>query len=123
MRTLIPVLATFTAIIFGVTAVAAARHGYLWPATFIADLATLDWRAQFNSDLLMHLLLLGAWVSWREGFTLRGHLFGSFCVVWGGMFSFPYLLYAYHAGSGDLTRVLLGVHADTAPGQAVKAAT
>ena len=50
----------FSLIIYSVTLAAAAGHGIIWPATFFPDLMALDWRSQFNADLLLHLILLGA---------------------------------------------------------------
>lgn len=110
MRTLYVLLVVFTVVIFAVSIAAAAGHGYNWPATFFPDLLALDWRAQFNTDLLLHLVLLGAWVAWREGGTGKGWLFGLLCVAWGGMFSFPYLLWAGCRAGGDPAGLLLGVH-------------
>jgi len=116
MRSFNTLLVVFTVVIFAVSIAAVAGRGYNWPATFFADLVRLDWRSQFNTDLLLHLMLFGAWVSWREGFTGRGHLFGAMCVVWGGMFTFPYLLWVGFQAGGDPIRVALGVHAVRRPG-------
>lgn len=110
MRKLTIVLLAFSVLIYGVTLAAAAGHGLVWPATFFPDLVALDWRSQFNADLLMHLILLGAWACWREGGGAWGYTAGISCVVWGGMFSFPYLLYLGWKAGGRLDRVLLGVH-------------
>ncbi len=111
MRSLNAMLIVFTIVIFAVSIAAAARYGYNWPATFLSDLVSLDWRSQFNVDLLLHLILFGAWVSWREGFTPRGHFFGVMCVLWGGMFTFPYLFWAGWVAQGKPAGLALGVHA------------
>ncbi|MEQ8660238.1 MAG: hypothetical protein RLW62_05440 [Gammaproteobacteria bacterium] len=118
MRLFDTLLILFTVVIFAVSIAAAASHGFNWPATFFADLLVLDWRSQFDADLLLHLVLLGVWVSWREGGTARGHLFGVLCVVWGGMFTFPYLLWAGVAAGGDPLALALGVHARSADDRA-----
>ncbi len=115
MRPFNTLLVLFTVAIFAVSIAAAAGHGCNWPATFFPDLVPLDWRSQFNTDLLLHLVLLGAWISWREGFTGRGHVFGVMSVVWGGMFTFPYLLWAGFAAGGDPIGLALGVHATRRP--------
>lgn len=39
----------------------------------------------------------------------RGHLAtGLFCVIWGGLFTFPYLLYLIVQNKGDMRAVFLG---------------
>lgn len=111
MRMFNVLLVLFTVVIFAVSIAAAEGHGYNWPATFFPDLVRLDWRSQFDADLLLHLVLFGVWVSWREGGTARGHLFGVLCVVWGGMFTFSYLLWAVIAAGGNPAGLTLGVHA------------
>lgn len=98
----------FTGIIYSATAVAVATSGLNWPAVYIGDLFALDWRSQFNSDLGMHLALTGVWIAWRERFTPRGYVFGAFSFLWGGLFTFPYLLWALRRAQGDPRRVLLG---------------
>ncbi len=82
--------------------------GINWLAVLFGDLLPLDWRSQFNTDFLNHLLLL---VSWREGFTKKGFVFGFQGIFLGGMFGFPYLLAASYEAQGDPQVVLLGVHA------------
>ena len=83
-----------TVVIFAISINAAFSHGVNWPAVYFGDVLNLDWRSQFNADFLMHLLLLGCWVSWREGFTIKGYIFGFLSMFLGGMFGFPYLLHA-----------------------------
>lgn len=99
-----------TVVIFSVSINAAFTNGVNWPAVYFGDLLSLGWRSQFNTDFLIHLLLLGCWVSWREGFTLKGYIFGLLSIFLGGMFGFPYLLYATYKASGDPKAILLGVH-------------
>jgi len=100
-----------TVIIFAVSIYAAMANGVNWPAVFFGDLLNIDWRSQFNTDFLIHLFLLATWVAWREGFTTRGFVYGFLSIFMGGMFGFPYLLYATYKANGDPKRMVLGVHA------------
>ncbi|CAN1211727.1 DUF2834 domain-containing protein [Tumidithrix helvetica PCC 7403] len=86
--------------------------GINWPAIYFGDLLKLDWRSQFNVDLLISLCLLAIWVMWREGFTPKGILFGFLSFFGGTMFGCPYLLFAIYKANGDPKAVLLGVHTD-----------
>ncbi len=101
----------FTVAIFAVTFGAVVDSGYNWPRVFVGDLAAMNWRSQFNLDLVIHLGLMGVWVAWREGGGFRGLVFGVFCIVWGGMFTFPYLLAAIARARGNPAVLFLGVHA------------
>ena len=101
----------FTIIIFAVTLCALIDSGANWPRVFVGDLLAFDWRSQFNTDLVIHLGLMGLWVAWREGGGIKGPVFGVFCVIWGGMFTFPYLLFAIAQSRGDMHSLFLGVHA------------
>jgi len=99
-----------TVAIFAVTIAAAKRAGINWPAAFMSDLLALNWRSQFNADLVIHLALVGCWVAWREGWGAKGAVFGVFCVVWGGMFTFPYVLIESIRADGDPERIFLGAN-------------
>ncbi|MGI9328957.1 MAG: hypothetical protein ACR2PZ_27315 [Pseudomonadales bacterium] len=99
-----------TAGIYLFTVAAVTANGVNWPAVAFSDLLALNWRSQFDFDLIIHLLLLATWISWREGFTAKGHVFGLLSVAMGGMFSFPYLLYATYAAKGRPADILLGIH-------------
>ena len=99
-----------TVIIYSVTIVAAISHGINWPVVYFGDMLHIDWRSQFNTDFLIHLLLLATWISWREGFTVKGHLFGFLGIIMGGMFGFPYILMATYKAKGNPKEILLGVH-------------
>ena len=103
------VLATIGIYLFTVTAI--NGHGLNWPAVAIHDLSSLDWRTQFDFDFIIHLILLASWVVWREGATARAYLFGFLSIVMGGMFSFPYIIYVSVQANGDVSKLLLGVHA------------
>ena len=110
MATLRLFLLVSTVAIYLLTYLAVASQGFNWPAVAIADIAALNWRSQFDVDFVIHLLLLATWVSWREGSTAKGHLFGVLSIVMGGMFSFPYLIHATYVAKGDPRQVLLGKH-------------
>ncbi len=97
-----------TIAIYLFTYLAVVSQGINWPAVAIADITALNWRSQFDVDFVIHLLLLATWISWREGFSLKGHLYGFLSIVMGGMFSFPYLIYATYAAKGDPRGDLLG---------------
>jgi hypothetical protein len=74
------------------------------------DLLALGWRSQFDIDFIIHLFLLAAWVTWREGADARAYIFGFLSIVMGGMFSFPYILYATYKAGGEPKALLLGIH-------------
>jgi len=76
---------------------------------FVSDLSH-PWRAQFNVDFLLHLLLFAFWVFWREASKLVGLVCAVLCVL-GGMFTFPYLLLLAIRSRGDFRAFLLGTHA------------
>ena len=76
---------------------------------FVLDLSH-PWRAQFNVDFLLHLLLFAVWVFWREASKLVGLVCAVLC-VFGGMFTFPYLLVLALRSRGDFRAFLLGTHA------------
>lgn len=111
MRLLRGFLLLTTVLIYAVTVIAAVNYGINWPAVYFTDLVVMNWRSQFNTDFLTYLLLSALWISWREGFTLKGHVYGFLNVFWGGMFTFPYLLYATYQAKGNASALLLGVHA------------
>ena len=101
-------LALSTVTIFAVTIIVFLSHGANWPAVAVADILEMNWRSQFDIDFIIYLLLAAAWISWREGFTLKGHIYGILSVVLGGMFMFPYLLVASYKANGDVKEILLG---------------
>jgi hypothetical protein len=101
-----------TLVIFAVSIYVVIAAGINWPTTYFSDLLNLDWRSQFNTDLLICLCLFAIWVTWREGFTPKGFLFGFLSLFWGGMFGCPYLLLATYKANGNPKVMLLGVHTD-----------
>ena len=80
---------------------------------FLGDLAH-PWRAQFNTDFSIHLLLMAAWIVYRER-RLVGIPFGLAAIVCGGAFSFAYLFVATLTAQDDVRRLLLGNRAAAQP--------
>lgn len=111
MATLKLSLVVSTVAIFAVTFGAVADSGFNWPRVFLTDLAAVNWRSQFNADLVIHLALFGVWVWWREGGGFRALVYGIFSVVWGGMFTFPYLLVALTRSGGNMREFFFGKQA------------
>jgi hypothetical protein len=105
-------LSVSTLLIYAVSIYVIVTMGINWPAVYFGDLLKLDWRSQFNTDLLIALFLFLIWVIWREGFTVKGFLFGLMFTSLGFMFGCPYILYATYKAKGDPKTLLLGVHAD-----------
>jgi len=103
-------LVVSTVLIFSLSIYVVLTKGVNWPVVYFGDLVSLNWRSQFNSDFLIHLFLFATWISWREGFTNKGFIFGFLSIFMGGMFGFPYLLYASYKAKGDPQAILLGVH-------------
>ncbi len=101
-----------TLIIYAVSIYVIATMGLNYPAVFLSDMLKLDWRSQFNTDLLIALCLFFIWVAWREGFTIKGFLFSLLFMNLGFMFGCPYLLFATYKAKGNIKALLLGVHAD-----------
>lgn len=104
-----------TGLIYTMTFIASANHGFNWPAVAFQDLMALNWRSQFDIDFAIYLLLGATWINWREGFTVKGNVYAFLSVFLGGMFTFPYLLIATYRTNGKLNSILLGVHANKNP--------
>ncbi|CAD71384.1 hypothetical protein-transmembrane prediction [Rhodopirellula baltica SH 1] len=99
-----------TVLIYSMTLIASLSDGINWPSVATNDLIAFNWRSQFDTDFLIYLLLGATWITWREGFTAKGHYYAFLSVFLGGMFSFPYLLLATFKADGDPRKVLLGIH-------------
>lgn len=113
MKTLRIFLIISTVAIYVVTIFALNTKGMNWPAVYFGDILELDWRAQFNTDFIIHLVLLATWIAWREGFTFKGYIFGFLSIFMGGMFGFLYILVASYIAQGDPKKIVLGVHGNT----------
>jgi hypothetical protein len=112
MTSLRAFLIAATLLIFTVSIYVIVTMGINWPAVYFSDLLKLDWRSQFNTDLLISFCLFLIWVIWRERFTVKGFLFGFLFMFLGFMFGCPYLLFATYQAKGDPKILLLGVHTD-----------
>lgn len=97
------------AAMIAVTAYAVHALGSDGGMVFFDDFAH-PWRAQFNTDFLIHLLLFAGWVFWRERSRAAGAVCALLCLM-GGLFTLPYLLWSLHRANGDFKALLLGAHA------------
>jgi len=88
---------------------AVAQLGLAGGDVFVADFSH-PWRAQFSTDLLLHLLLFAVWVVWREPSKLVGIPCAVLC-AFGGVFTFAYLFASILRSGGDARVLLLGRHA------------
>lgn len=96
-------------LIVAVTGYAVYTLGSDGGMVFLSDLSH-PWRAQFNTDLMIHLLLFASWVFWREQSKVAGAVCALLCLM-GGLFTLPYLLWAMHRAGGDMKLLLLGAQA------------
>ena len=96
-------------VLLAVTWRAAAELGLGAGNVFFSDFSH-PWRAQFNADLSLHLLLFAVWVFWRERSKPLGVVCAVLCVL-GGIFTFLYFLVALYRARGDARVLLLGAHA------------
>jgi hypothetical protein len=78
--------------------------------TFFGDLRH-PWRAQFYADLEAHLLLVGAWMIYRERSRGVGVACAVLTVLLGALFSLAYVLIASIRARGDPRILLLGERA------------
>jgi hypothetical protein len=76
-------------------------------SVFMSDFAH-PWRAQFNTDFSLHLLLVAAWMIYRSRLWVVGVVCAVLAVNLGAIFTLPYILVATFHARGDLTKVLLG---------------
>ncbi|MDB5969903.1 MAG: hypothetical protein JWQ90_2353 [Hydrocarboniphaga sp.] len=79
-------------------------------ATFIGDFGH-PWRAQFNGDFSAHLLLMAAWIVYREKSAMVGLPCGLLAILGGGAFSLAYIFIASFRGTGSAESLLLGYRA------------
>jgi len=75
--------------------------------TFFADFAH-PWRAQFNADFSAHLLLMAAWIVYREKRPLAAGFFGAAAIFFGGVFSLAYIFIATFRCEDNFQALLLG---------------
>lgn len=77
------------------------------PRTFVSDLAH-PWRVQFYADLELHVLLVAAWIAYREPSLARGLACAAATMVMGALFSLAYILVESIRARGDAETLLLG---------------
>ena len=68
-------------------------------------------RAQSNADFSAHLLLMAAWIVYRQKYLLPGLLFGLAAVMFGGAFSLAYIFVATFTAKSSFKGLLLGYRA------------
>jgi hypothetical protein len=95
-------------VVLAVSVAALRQEGMSAGRVFFADIAQFAWRAQFNIDFLLHLLLFAAWVAWRHRRRRGGLVLAACCVLGGGLFSLAYLFCAVIGARGDISCLLLG---------------
>jgi hypothetical protein len=78
-------------------------------STFVRDLSH-PWRAQYYSDFSAHLILLAAWILYREPSRGVGMLFALATLALGALFTLPYILVA-SLKARDAQGLLLGAGA------------
>jgi hypothetical protein len=92
--------------VWGVTAMGMSAAGDV----FIGDFAH-PWRAQFNADFLAHLILMAAWIFYREPSPVGRYVCAPAAIFLGGAFSFLYIVVAATRAGGEPRKLLLGRHA------------
>lgn len=95
-------------VLFWVTLGAVQRMGVNAAGTvFFGDFAH-PWRAQFNTDFSLHLLLVAAWMIYRSRSWIVGIVCAFLAVNLGGLFTLAYILVASFRTGGDIRALLLG---------------
>ena len=74
---------------------------------FIGDFA-YPWRAQFNTDFTIHLLLAASWMVYRTKSLAIGLICAFLAINLGAVFTLAYLLIVSIRAKGDFAKVLLG---------------
>lgn len=95
-------------VLLAVTLRAVAAMGMGAGTVFFTDFSQ-PWRAQFNTDLSLHLLLFAVWVFWREHSKLVGIACAVLC-AFGGIFTLLYLFVSLQRSKGDVRALVLGSH-------------
>jgi uncharacterized membrane protein len=109
MKTLQALLAMFWIAMLAVTFYAVRALGSEGGMVFLSDFMH-PWRAQFNTDFSLHIVLIAIWVFWREKSKALGSICALLCLM-GGLFTFLYLLIAVHRAKGNAKNLMLGTHA------------
>ena len=109
-------LAAAWVVIFWVSFQAVSRMGFGAAGdVFVGDFAH-PWRAQFNGDFAIHLLLVAAWMIYRSKSWIVGLVCAALAINLGGVFTLAYLLAVSFRTDGDIRKLLLGWRAAGADG-------
>jgi hypothetical protein len=80
--------------------------GFVWFFDF-----SEPWRAMFQADFSIYLILVGAWILYREESPLTGILCAVLATALGSIFSMAYLFVTTYRAGGDMRALLLGRNA------------
>ena len=80
--------------------------GFIWFFDF-----SQPWRAMFQVDFSAYLILVGAWILYREEGPLTGIVCAVLATTLGSIFSMAYLFVTTYRAHGDIRVLLLGPHA------------
>ncbi|MEM9678264.1 MAG: hypothetical protein AAF035_09365 [Pseudomonadota bacterium] len=105
------ILVAMTGIVGVMTIAAIANGGLNLITPYFSEIIGLTWQGQFNADFACYLVLSGLWMAWRCGFSRGGIALGILAPPLGILFFAPYLLYLIAKNSGEVRKLLLGVHA------------
>jgi hypothetical protein len=95
-------------VLFWVSFRAVSRMGFgAAGGVFIGDFAQ-PWRAQFNADFALHLLLIATWLVYRARSWWVGLIWAVLAINLGGVFTLAYLLVVSFQTKGDIRELLLG---------------
>lgn len=74
------------------TILAFQLHGSNVSMQYYGGMLENSWQGHFNTDLLIHSVLLACWIIYREKSKVIGVLCGSAAVYFGAVFSLFYLI-------------------------------
>lgn len=95
-------------IMFVKTLIVSAYESDSFFLPFYSVMLESTWQSHFNIDLLLFTLLFAAWVVYREKSLLVGIIIGLFSILFGGVFSFLYLLICVIRSKNNLNLFLNG---------------
>lgn len=98
----------FTVMISVYTASVIATYGLDLFTPFFGQMTDWTWTGQFLFDFQTFLILSGLWTAWRMKFSGKGIVLGIVAVVFGILFTAPYLLYLTYQYDGNWSKILLG---------------
>ncbi|MEZ8826142.1 hypothetical protein AB6E04_17435 [Vibrio amylolyticus] len=101
-------LATTFVVLSAYTVAVISDHGINLVPIFFGEIVEMTWSGQFNLDFMFFLILSATWVSWREGFSVRGFFLGTLAFFGGALFLSVYLLVESFKVKGNIQVLLLG---------------